>query len=315
MRKPGDRVPVRTFECLKSPGYAVPSESGADVEVLNDVNVVVEIQEGSVSDRVIECEDGGGQEETENQAPCLGKVALGNIVFKDGDYGQGRVCRLGLRRVGRFHRGLARGWLFRRRGGMILMSSAVLALNGKNIFMEKIEDVGGNLRAPLVDFRFVPMTVEAKSGLGEIFGKRQTVSAFTLQDAAYLAPGMHFINAPRGGAAPVGKGEQHFAFLAIIGTVKPGLRSISFGARPFSTGDGYHFVLGLYFIGGIEIIDARAGLADHDLLAVPHFVIGLRPQLRLAAHAFLIANFGQPGAAKLGDALILSQNIFGDAVA
>src|SRR5580704_13408069 len=64
----------------------------------------------------------------------------------------------------------------------------------------------------------------------------------------------------------------------------------------------------------IEVINSRARFADHDLLAIPHFVISLRTQHHLAAHALLVAYLRQPRSAKLRHALILPKNIFGDPV-
>ena len=60
---------------------------------------------------------------------------------------------------------------------------------------------------------------------------------------------------------------------------------------------------------GIEVQNALAGFADHDLPAA-HFVISLRTQHDLASHAFLITHFGQPGAAKFRNAFVLAQQVF-----
>ena len=48
----------------------------------------------------------------------------------------------------------------------MILVRAVLALDGKNIFVQKIERVRRNLGTPLVDFFFFPMAVEAESGVG-----------------------------------------------------------------------------------------------------------------------------------------------------
>ena len=47
---------------------------------------------------------------------------------------------------------------------MILVRS-VLALDGKNIFVQKIERIRGYLGTPLVDFFFFPMAVKPKGGV------------------------------------------------------------------------------------------------------------------------------------------------------
>jgi hypothetical protein len=48
---------------------------------------------------------------------------------------------------------------------MILMRP-VLAPDGKNIFMQKIECIRGYLGTPLVDFFFLPMAVEPEGCVG-----------------------------------------------------------------------------------------------------------------------------------------------------
>ena len=54
----------------------------------------------------------------------------------------------------------------------------------------------------------------------------------------------------------------------------------------------------LHFVGGIEVQNALAGIADHGLLAGADIVVGLRTQHDLAGHAFMIAHFGDAAAAK-----------------
>ena len=66
---------------------------------------------------------------------------------------------------------------------------------------------------------------------------------------------------------------------------------------------------------GIVIVNSLARFADHYLLAVAHFVVGLRTQHHLAAHAFVVAGFRQPGAAELRHPLIMAKNIFGNPMA
>ena len=48
---------------------------------------------------------------------------------------------------------------------MVLVGS-VLALYGKNIFMQKIEGIRRYLGTPFVDFFFIPMAIEPESGVG-----------------------------------------------------------------------------------------------------------------------------------------------------
>jgi len=48
----------------------------------------------------------------------------------------------------------------------MILVRAVFALDGKNIFMKKIERIRRYLGTPLVDFFFFPMAVEPESGVG-----------------------------------------------------------------------------------------------------------------------------------------------------
>src|SRR5581483_4536122 len=67
------------------------------------------------------------------------------------------------------------------------------------------------------------------------------------------------------------------------------------------------------FFRGIEIQHPLARIADHGLLAGAHFVVSLRPQHYLAAHALVIADLGDAAAPELGSALVVSEQILGDA--
>ena len=69
----------------------------------------------------------------------------------------------------------------------------------------------------------------------------------------------------------------------------------------------------LHFVGGIEVENALAGIADYGLLAGADIVVDLRAQHDLASHAFVIAHLGDAAAAKLGNALVVAQQIFVDA--
>src|SRR5260370_15740512 len=121
---------------------------------------------------------------------------------------------------------LPNGRLFRRRGGVVLVGRPVLALDGQNVLMQQVERIRRYLGTPLVDFFFFPVAVEAEGGVGEVLGKREAITSFTYQHPADLAPGVHFVDAPRRAAAAVGKRQQHFAFFALIRTVEPCLRPI-----------------------------------------------------------------------------------------
>jgi hypothetical protein len=48
----------------------------------------------------------------------------------------------------------------------MLGAGSVLAPDGQQIFMKKIERIRGYLRTPLVDFFFFPMAVEPQGGVG-----------------------------------------------------------------------------------------------------------------------------------------------------
>src|SRR5580700_10447429 len=64
-----------------------------------------------------------------------------------------------------------------------------------------------------------------------------------------------------------------------------------------------------HFVGGIEVEDALAGIADHRLLAGAHFVVGLWPKHDLASHALVIADLGDAAAAKFRHPFVVMQEI------
>jgi len=85
---------------------------------------------------------------------------------------------------------------------------------------------------------------------------------------------------------------------------------------PVSSGNRHHFLLRLHFVRGIVIVNSLARFADHYLLAVAHFVIGLRTQHHLAAHAFV--GRGLPPARCRGNfatRFMMAKNIFGNPMA
>ena len=55
IRQPGHRVPVQSVRGAKSPKGGVPGESGPNLGIVRNVNLVVVIEKGSASGRVIEC--------------------------------------------------------------------------------------------------------------------------------------------------------------------------------------------------------------------------------------------------------------------
>src|SRR5208282_5411904 len=134
--------------------------------------------------------------------------------------------------------------LFRGRSG-VLVGGFVLASNGKQIFLQKIENIRGYFRTPLVDFFFFPMPIETKGSVGQVLGKRLPVISLAQQHLAELPSGMQFIDPPRRTAAAIGKRQQHLAFFAVIRTVEPRLRRIGLRASAFSTGNGHDFLLRL----------------------------------------------------------------------
>src|SRR5271155_4809877 len=109
---------------------------------------------------------------------------------------------------------LAGRWLFRRRGGMILMRSAMLAPDRKNILMKQIKRVRRYLGTPLINLFLVPVSVKSKCGVSQVLRKREPISSFAQQDAADLTPCVHFVNPPRRTTAAVCKHQQHFAFFS-----------------------------------------------------------------------------------------------------
>src|SRR5450631_3069678 len=98
---------------------------------------------------------------------------------------------LGLQKI----QDLADSRLFRRRGGM-LVARFVLAPDGEQILLQKIERIRGNFGTPLVDFFFCPMAVKAEGGVSNVLGKRETVGSFARQHVAELASRVQFVDAP-----------------------------------------------------------------------------------------------------------------------
>src|SRR5580658_2692739 len=68
-----------------------------------------------------------------------------------------------------------------------------------------------------------------------------------------------------------------------------------------------------HLVRGIKVENALAGIANHGLLAGADVVIGLRPQHNLTGHAFVVEHLGDTAAAKLGNTLIVPQEILIDA--
>ena len=77
------------------------------------------------------------------------------------------------------------------------MRRTMLALDREEVLEKGIEDVGGNLGSPLfVDFRFVPVSVEAEGRVGQVFRKRLPVISFALEHATDLTTGVHLVSSP-----------------------------------------------------------------------------------------------------------------------
>src|SRR5208283_2355171 len=93
--------------------------------------------------------------------------------------------------------------------------------------------------------------------------------------------------------------------------VVPGLGRVDLGMMAFGA-RGRGLYVG-HFLGGIEIENALAGIANDGLLAGADFVVSLGPEHDAARHTLLIANFGEATAAKFGDALVMAEQVFVDA--
>src|SRR5438132_10656619 len=59
----------------------------------------------------------------------------------------------------------------------------------------------------------------------------------------------------------------------------------------------------------IVVEDALAGVADHCSLTRTNIVVGLWTKQNLTTHAFLVAHFGEAGAAMLGYAVVVLQHV------
>jgi hypothetical protein len=95
IREPGHRVPVQSFRGAKSPKGGVPGESGPNLGIVGNVNLVVVIEKGSARNRVVERKGCEGKQQAENQSVFLRDVK--NI-------GSSRVLAgLLLGRIHRFH--------------------------------------------------------------------------------------------------------------------------------------------------------------------------------------------------------------------
>src|SRR5208282_1989392 len=71
VREPGERVPVQSFRGTKSPSHVVPGESGTNLGIVGNVNLVVEIEKWSAGHRVIECHRCQSKQKAKDQSPLL----------------------------------------------------------------------------------------------------------------------------------------------------------------------------------------------------------------------------------------------------
>src|SRR5579863_1859519 len=71
VRKPGQRMPVGLIKAGNRPLDRVPVQPGANVSVVGDVAVVVEIDERMMSDRVVERESRDHEKQPENEVTLL----------------------------------------------------------------------------------------------------------------------------------------------------------------------------------------------------------------------------------------------------
>ena len=141
-------------------------------------------------------------------------------------------------------------------------------------------------------------------------GKAWRKSPSRMRMSPSRRPVLRVENAATGLASGVVHAQQDFARTAEFLAVIPGLGSVDFGVMAARA-----FVLRLkrlHFVGGIEIKNALAGIADDGLLPGAHVIVSLRPQHDLAGHAFVIANLGDATAAKFRHALVVAQKIFVD---
>src|ERR1700692_106232 len=175
------------------------------------------------------------------------------------------------------------------------------------IDVQRIKRRHGHLGAPVLHVSVGPTSVQAK-GAGDIFRERVAVVALPSKNVADQTAGVHVENAAAGLTGCIRQANKNLTRFGVFLTVVPGLGSVDLGmmaARALV----FRFE-GLHFIGGIEVKNALAGIADHSLLAGADIVIDLRPQHYLARYAFMIAHFGDAGAAKFRSALVVAQKIF-----
>src|SRR5579871_3354727 len=178
------------------------------------------------------------------------------------------------------------------------------------ICAEGIEDDHGQFVAEGIELTFGPTTVKTRRS-ADVFRESLAVVAFANQDVANEASGMNVVHAPAGLAAGRGETKKDFANSAELGAVVPSLGSVDFRMMPFRARGGWLLVSQL--LRRIEVQDPLAGVTDDSLVSGTHLVIGLRAEHHPAGHAFLVANFGDPAASKLRDALEMAQQVFANA--
>src|ERR1035437_3149668 len=72
--EPGDGMPIGQLGGVKRPGNGVPGQSGADVRVLHDVVIVVEVEKGSATDWIVKRDASQYQQQANDQAQVLGRL-------------------------------------------------------------------------------------------------------------------------------------------------------------------------------------------------------------------------------------------------
>src|ERR1700685_3573929 len=68
MREPGQGMPIRLLRAGQRPGNRVPTETRSHVGIENNIAVVIVVDEGMTTGRVVERERGYDQQEAENHA-------------------------------------------------------------------------------------------------------------------------------------------------------------------------------------------------------------------------------------------------------
>src|ERR1700674_993007 len=137
------------------------------------------------------------------------------------------------------------------------------------VSMKSVEGRRRKFVSPFLDLRLCPTPIQADDIIGEIFGERQPILAFTDQDIANSAAG----RAAEAGAArfpfAVEINQKYFPMVLEAGPVIPGLAGFKLRVGP-PPPCGHDWVCHL-IIRRVVVKNPLAGLADQNMRSPAHF--------------------------------------------